>query len=84
MTNIDIDNKSKNYKIIKINVIELSNYSSMDNIKTHLKDFKVFTNINNNKLGEDLVRKILKSKYMIDSRKKDGLNFFDNLNRDLI
>ena len=84
MTNIDIDNKSKNYKIIKINVIELSNYSSMDNIKTHLKDFKVFTNINNNKLGEDLVRKILKSKYMIDSRKKNGLNFFDNLNRDLI
>ena len=84
MTNIDIDNKYKNYKIIKINVIELSNYSSMDNIKTHLKDFKVFTNINNNKLGEDLVRKILKSKYMIDSRKKNGLNFFDNLNRDLI
>jgi len=84
LTNFDIDNKSKNYKIIKINVIELSNYSSMDNIKTHLKDFKVFTNINNNKLGEDLVRKILKSKYMIDSRKKDGLNFFDNLNRDLI
>jgi len=84
LTNIDIDNKSKNYKIIKINVIELSNYSSMDNIKTHLKDFKVFTNINNNKLGEDLVRKILKSKYMIDSRKKNGLNFFDNLNRDLI